>query len=350
MFLSDKQIAALCTDTENPMITPFVAQSVKVNENGERIMSYGLSSFGYDVRIAPEFRIFTNALTQLVDPKNFDKKSFVEVNEDHCIIPPNSFVLARTLERFKMPKDVVGIVLGKSTIARVGINCFTGNTRVRLVDGSSINFTQLFERNRLGDRFYGYSVDAEGNVVSSELTMPQQYGKKPVLHIRLSNGKFVEATHDHKFMLIDRTYREAKDLAVGIELMPLLYDYKVEGRDLYRPVVMHPIRGQGIFVMEIKEMPGEYDVYCLTVPVHHNFALDSGVFVHNCLATPLEPGWEGYLTLEFANTTPLPAKLYANEGGCQILFAQNPGGCLTTYADRSGKYQGQAAEIVLPRI
>lgn len=188
-ILCDSEIAYLC-EGENPMITPFVNKSVKVNDKGEKILSYGLSSFGYDARVAPEFKIFTNINSTIVDPKDFNDKNFVEVNGDYCIIPPNSFVLARTIERFCMPEDVVGICVGKSTIARVGINC---------------------------------------------------------------------------------------------------------------------------------------------------------------LVTPLEPGWEGYLTLEFANTTPLPAKLYANEGGLQIQFFKGRRPAVT-YRDRAGKYQGQEAQIVLPKV
>lgn len=174
---------------EKPMIFPFVNHSVNRNEKNERILSYGLSSFGYDFRIAPEFKIFTNINNTIVDPKSFDEKAFVHHEGDVCIIPPNSFVLARTVEMFHMPDDVVGICVGKSTIARVGINC---------------------------------------------------------------------------------------------------------------------------------------------------------------LVTPVEPGWNGYLTLEFANTTPLPAKLYANEGGLQIQFyrGKRP---RVTYSDRGGKYQGQKPEVTLPK-
>lgn len=172
-----------------PMIFPFVNHSVNRNEKNEKILSYGLSSFGYDFRIAPEFKIFTNINNTIVDPKAFDEKAFVHHEGDVCIIPPNSFVLARTVEMFHMPDDVVGICVGKSTIARVGINC---------------------------------------------------------------------------------------------------------------------------------------------------------------LVTPVEPGWNGYLTLEFANTTPLPAKLYANEGGLQIQFyrGKRP---RVTYSDRGGKYQGQKPEVTLPK-
>lgn len=201
-ILSDYEIAELCVDARlaateqeldllehKPMIWPFIPESINRNEAGERILSYGLSSYGYDFRVADEFKIFTNTYSAIVDPKNFDEKAFVDVKTDVCIIPPNSFVLARTVEKFHMPCDVVGICVGKSTLARVGINC---------------------------------------------------------------------------------------------------------------------------------------------------------------LVTPVEPGWSGYLTLEFANTTPLPVKLYANEGGLQIQFFRGKPPKVS-YADRGGKYQNQSAEITLPR-
>lgn len=188
-ILCDHEIEELCRG-DHPMISPFVDTSVKINKDGERILSYGLSSYGYDARVAPEFKIFTNVHTTIVDPKNFDAKSYVDFEGECCIIPPNSFVLARTVEEFQMPEDVVGICVGKSTIARVGINC---------------------------------------------------------------------------------------------------------------------------------------------------------------LVTPLEPGWRGFLTLEFANTTPSPAKLYANEGGLQIQFFKGTRPRVT-YRDRVGKYQDQPAGIVLPKV
>lgn len=173
-----------------PMIDPYTPKSVKQDEHGNKLLSYGVSSAGYDFRVAPEFKIFHNAASQLVDPKNFDPNAFITHKGDHCIIPPNSFVLSHTLERFNMPEDIVGLCAGKSTLARVGI-------------------------------------------------------------------------------------------------FPLV--------------------------------------------------------------TPAEPEWDGFLTLEFANLTPLPAKIYANEGGLQMLFQkiQRPA---VTYKDRGGKYMGQAAEVVLPKV
>lgn len=187
--LADHQIQELCAGA-NPLIHPFNPEQVRLSQTGEKLVSYGLSSYGYDLRVGTKFKIFTNVNNSIIDPKNFSDKSFVDFEGDVCIIPPNSFVLASSAERIKMPDNLVGIVLGKSTYARCGISC---------------------------------------------------------------------------------------------------------------------------------------------------------------LATPLEPGWEGYVTLEFANTTPLPAMLYAGEGSCQVLFFEGQP-CKTSYASRSGKYQNQEDGPVSPRI
>lgn len=176
--------------SDNPLKNlPRTVDGVSVRD--ERIISYGVSSYGYDVRCAREFKVFTNINNTIVDPKAFDPSTFVEIEGDSCIIPPNSFALARTVEYFRIPRDVLVVCLGKSTYARCGIVC---------------------------------------NV------------------------------------------------------------------------------------------------------------------------TPLEPEWSGYLTLEFSNTTPLPAKLYANEGVAQLLFFQADEECEVSYNDRRGKYQGQASEPVPPRV
>lgn len=170
------------------MISPFEPEQVR-EVNGQRVISYGTSSYGYDVRCANEFKIFTNINSTIVDPKNFDEKSFVEFTGDRCIIPPNSFALARTVERFVIPRDVLVICLGKSTYARCGI----------------------------------------------------------IVNV-----------------------------------------------------------------------------------------------------TPLEPEWEGYVTLEFSNTTNLPAVIYANEGVAQMLFFGGDEVCGTSYKDRAGKYQNQVG-VTLPK-
>ncbi|QFY43729.1 dCTP deaminase [Candidatus Methylospira mobilis] len=173
---------------EHGMIEPFEAQQVRYVDQ-RRVVSYGTSSYGYDIRCSSEFKIFTNINSAIVDPKDFDENSFVDLNADICIIPPNSFALARTVEYFRIPRDVLTICLGKSTYARCGI----------------------------------------------------------IVNV-----------------------------------------------------------------------------------------------------TPLEPEWEGHVTLEFSNTTTLPAKIYANEGVAQVLFIGADEVCETSYRDREGKYQGQVG-VTLPR-
>lgn len=173
---------------DHNMIEPFEPNQVKENNNS-RIISYGTSSYGYDVRCASEFKIFTNINSAIVDPKNFSKDSFIDLESTVCIIPPNSFVLARTIEYFRIPRNVLTICLGKSTYARCGI----------------------------------------------------------IVNV-----------------------------------------------------------------------------------------------------TPLEPEWEGHVTLEFSNTTNLPAKIYANEGVAQMLFLESDEACETSYKDRMGKYQGQKG-VTLPK-
>jgi dCTP deaminase len=172
---------------EHGMIEPYIDCQVHCNEAG-RMVSYGTSSYGYDVRCANEFKIFTNINSAIVDPKAFDSNSFVDLKSDVCIIPPNSFALARTVEYFRIPRDVLTICVGKSTYARCGI----------------------------------------------------------IVNV-----------------------------------------------------------------------------------------------------TPLEPEWEGHVTLEFSNTTPLPAKIYAHEGVAQMLFFQSDEVCQTSYRDRQGKYQRQQG-VTLP--
>ena len=180
--MSDKWIRTRAL--EDGMIEPFVD-----SQRREGMISYGLSSYGYDARVADEFKIFTNVDNAIVDPKNFASNSFVDRRTDCCIIPPNSFALARTVEYFRVPRDVLVICLGKSTYARCGI----------------------------------------------------------IVNV-----------------------------------------------------------------------------------------------------TPLEPEWEGYVTLEFSNTTPLPAKIYANEGVAQVVFFESDEVCETSYKDRGGKYQGQKG-VTLPK-
>ena len=184
---SDKWIKEM--STSNGMIEPFSENQVRLDSSGNKLISYGVSSFGYDVRCSNEFKVFTNINSAVVDPKNFDANSFVDVKSDVCVIPPNSFALARTIEYFKIPRKVLTICLGKSTYARCGI----------------------------------------------------------IVNV-----------------------------------------------------------------------------------------------------TPLEPEWEGHVTLEFSNTTNLPAKLYAGEGVAQMIFLESDEDCEVSYRDRGGKYQGQTG-VTLPK-
>jgi dCTP deaminase len=184
---SDRWIRRMANEFQ--MIDPFEPGQVK-EIDGRRIVSYGTSSYGYDIRCADEFKLFTNINSTIVDPKAFDEKNFVDVKAGFVIIPPNSFALARTVEYFRIPRNVLTICLGKSTYARCGI----------LVN-----------------------------------------------------------------------------------------------------------------------------------------------------VTPFEPEWEGYVTLEFSNTTPLPAKIYANEGVAQVVFFESDEVCETSYKDRGGKYQGQRG-VTLPKL
>ncbi|NGX56042.1 MAG: Deoxycytidine triphosphate deaminase [Candidatus Anoxychlamydiales bacterium] len=171
------------------MIEPFVKTQIKYSED-KKLVSYGLSSYGYDLRVADEFKVFTNVYNSIIDPKNFSEDSFVNIKAPTCIIPPNSFALARSIEYFRIPRNLITICIGKSTYARCGI----------------------------------------------------------IVNV-----------------------------------------------------------------------------------------------------TPFEPEWEGYVTLEISNTTPLPAKIYANEGLAQVLFFEAKETCLISYADRKGKYMKQRG-IVIPRI
>jgi len=170
---------------EHRMIEPFVD-----GQTGTGVVSYGVSSYGYDIRVADEFKVFTNVYNTVVDPKNFDPRSFVDIKADVCVIPPNSFALARTIEYFRIPRDILTVCVGKSTYARCGI----------------------------------------------------------IVNV-----------------------------------------------------------------------------------------------------TPFEPEWEGHVTIEISNTTPLPARIYANEGIAQVLFFQGDEPCEVSYRDKKGKYQAQRG-VTLPKI
>jgi deoxycytidine triphosphate deaminase len=341
---SDRWIRRMAAS--NAMIEPFSPEQVRV-ANGHKIVSYGTSSYGYDVRCADEFKIFTNINSTIVDPKSFDEKSFVDFKGPVCIIPPNSFALASTVEFFRIPRSVLTVCLGKSTYAR----CFRGDTRVALVDGTSATLEEMATRHAAGELFWGYSIGQNGRLIVSYLDAPRFIGRDALIEIELDNEERIHVTPDHLFMKRDGRMTAAHTLRAGDALMPLY-------RDLVRGYesVYQPIDGTAAYrnhkVAAVRDIAGDHDVYCLTVPEAGNFALEAGVFVKNCgiivNVTPLEPEWEGHVTLEFSNTTPLPAKIYANEGVAQMLFFESDEICETSYRDRGGKYQGQRG-VTLPK-
>jgi hypothetical protein len=217
-------------------------------------------------------------------------------------------------------------------------------------------------------------------------------GRDSLVEITLDNGEPVFATPDHEFMMRDGRMIQAQRLQAGHSLMPL-YRYMARGYEMtYQPLNGHlypthrmahqwKVRhgrgtarwlerdrsrqsevssafrsrpaGKNHKVASVRGVSGEHDVYCLTVPEAGNFALEAGVFVRNCgiicNVTPLEPEWRGRITLEISNTTPLPAKIYANEGIAQIIFLKADRVCAVSYADKGGKYQDQAG-LTLPRV
>jgi hypothetical protein len=293
-------------------------------------------------------------------------------------------------------------IVHNSTYAR----CFSADTRVALVDGTAPTLEQMATRHASGELFWGYSLGPNGRLIVTCLDAPRYIGRDSLLEIELDNGECIRATPDHLFMRRDGRMGAASELRPRDSLMPLYRDLARGYERVYQPIDgylypthrladewnlrheiygdspgthRHPVdfdrrnnRPASIFrrfpeviagfratsayrnhkVVAIRELPGDHDVYCLTVPEVGNFALEAGVFVKNCgiivNVTPLEPEWEGHVTLEFSNTTPLPAKIYANEGVAQMLFLESDEICETSYKDRGGKYQGQRG-VTLPK-
>ncbi|MEL6526667.1 MAG: dCTP deaminase, partial [Chloroflexota bacterium] len=193
------------------MIEPFAD-----GESREGIISYGVSSYGYDMRIADEYKIFTNVHSAIVDPKQFDPQSFVDFKGDICIIPPNSFVLARSIEYFRIPRSVLCICLGKSTYAR----CFSGDTRVALADGTSPTLEEMARRWDDGELFWGYGINQFGRIVITNFEAPRLIGQDSLLEVTLDNGETIRCTPDHKFLRRDGQLVEADALRPNDALMP----------------------------------------------------------------------------------------------------------------------------------
>ena len=282
------------------------------------------------------------------------------------------------------------LIVHNSTYAR----CLRGDTRVALLHGTSATLEEMARGHDAGELYWGYSIGPGGGLIVTLLDAPRFIGRDALLEISLDSGDLIHATSDHMFMKRNGRMAQAHTLRPGDSLMPLYRDLVRGYEAVYQPIdgFMYPthrladewnlrheiyadtpgthrhhvdfdrrndvaeFRGLARYrnhkVVAIRELPGDHDVYCLTVPEAGNFALEAGIFVRNCgiivNVTPLEPEWEGHVTLEFSNTTPLPAKIYANEGVAQMLFFESDEVCATSYRDRGGKYQGQRG-VTLPK-
>jgi deoxycytidine triphosphate deaminase len=212
------------------VIEPFAESSVRPG-----VISYGVSSYGYDVRVGRRYKVFTNVHSVVVDPKQFNPNSFVDIEADHCIIPPNSFALAETVEYLEIPRDMICICLGKSTYAR----CFIANTRVALADGTAPTLEEMARRSEAGEMFWGYSIGPHGRMMVTLLEAPRYIGRDAVQEVVLDTGESIVCTPDHLFLLRDGRMREADQLRPGDSLMPL-YRHLFRGYEMvYQPLNGH---------------------------------------------------------------------------------------------------------------
>lgn len=251
MLLSDNEIIDLCKG-ESPLISPFSPELVR-QVNDKKIISYGVSSYGYDLRAGDEYKIFTNINCKEIDPKNIDEDTFVTVRkkDGYILIPPNSFILTYSQEHLNIPRNVTGVVLGKSTYARAGIVCictpleagwcFTGDTEVALANGTSVSFKDMVDRYSKGERFFGYTFGKDGTVEIAELLNPRKTRENAELvEVTLDNDEVIRCTPDHKFLTKENIYVEAKNLREGTSLMPL---YRYVDKKGYESVAS-PIYGK----------------------------------------------------------------------------------------------------------
>ncbi len=212
------------------VIEPFATEAAR-----QGVISYGVSSYGYDVRVGRHYKVFTNVHSAVVDPKLFNPTSFVDIEADSCLIPPNSFALAETVEYLEIPRDIIAVCVGKSTYAR----CFKGDTRVALVDGTAPTLEEMARRAEEGELFWGYSIGAYGRLIVSLLEAPRCIGQDNLLEVQLDKGDPIFCTPDHQFLTRDGRMIEADQLQPGTSLMPL-YRYLVRGYEtVYQPLTGH---------------------------------------------------------------------------------------------------------------
>jgi deoxycytidine triphosphate deaminase len=454
---------------EEGMIVPFESSLIReyrLEENSplKRAISYGLSSYGYDIRLSSaEFRIFRHIPGTVVDPKNFNSENLettklqTDANGSYFILPAHSYGLGVAVEKLQVPANVTVLAIGKSTYAR----CFRGETKVALVDGTSPTLEEMAQRSESGERFWGYSIGQHGRVIVTLLENPRYVGRDSLVKVTLDNKESIFCTPDHLFLTRDGRMVEAHTLRAKDSLMPLYRQLARGYETVYQPLNGHlypthrlsdewnlrqgiyedvagtrrhhselskaawkkddgtrrlqqsqlmkrladasktrhditeetlrmaldqtaSIRGaakllncdRSVFrrfpqvirafrgesgdrvarnhkVLSVEEVPGIHDVYCLTVPEAGNFALEAGVFVHNCgiiaNLTPAEAAWRGHLTLEFSNSSSADCRIYANEGVVQLIFFEGDP-CAVSYERRQGKYQDQLEMVTLPRM
>ena len=248
-IMSDKWIRQKAENEQ--LIVPFHAESRSNNEDGTPVTSYGLSSFGYDIRLGNIFRFFNRSNPNnlnvevrsvrdsigpdVIDPVNFNEAltSRHELRDDECItIPPHGFMLGVSKERIKLGNEFTAICMEKSTLAR----CFTGDTKIALADGTSPTFLEAIERIKNGERLFGYSVNEEANITIAELIEPRKIGREEILEVVLDNGEIIRCTADHKFLTLDCDYVEAKDLVEGQSLYPLYRTVSRGYEAVYQPM------------------------------------------------------------------------------------------------------------------
>ncbi len=237
---SDQWILRMCE--EQQLITPFERTLIRKVDD-RRIISCGLSSYGYDCRLAKdEFKVFSPIQGTEIDPKNFNPDNLLDIplrtSEDgsiYWLLPPHSYALGVTIEHFNMPRNVTAIALGKSTYAR----CFRGDTRVALVDGTAPTLEDMARRADNGEMFWGYSIGEHGRIEVTLLDAPRFIGRDSLLRVTLDNGETIDCTPDHVFIRRDGSTTTAGELRPGQSLMPL-YRKLVRGYEtVYQPINGH---------------------------------------------------------------------------------------------------------------
>ncbi len=239
---SDRWILTMCR--EHQLITPFAEKLVREIE-GRRIISAGLSSYGYDLRLAPDgFRVFSPIASAEIDPKHFDEGSLInaplrtsEDGSQYWLMPPHTYALGVTVETFNIPRNVIALCIGKSTYAR----CFRGDTRVALVDGTTPTLEEMAGRAEKGEIFWGYSLGDYGRIIVTLLEAPRCLGRDTLLKLTLDNREEIFCTSDHEFLKRDGQLAQAVRLRPGDSLMPL-YRKLVRGYEsVYQPLNGHLI-------------------------------------------------------------------------------------------------------------